>query len=183
MLAYVFWHVPAAGADRAAYEEALRGFHGVLRDDPPEGFLGSTALRVTGAPWLPGGTGYEDWYLLRGFADLGTLNEAAVTGRRRPHHDDVALRSGHGAGGMYALWVGEPEVPSGTATWLAKAPGTSYEELRAALLGTTWLRQLVLGPAPELCRPGGGPVPPGTQAAATTSVTPVWPAEAVTPPA
>ncbi|MCI3948765.1 MAG: hypothetical protein K0R11_699, partial [Acidimicrobiales bacterium] len=114
MLAYVFWHSPAAGADLAAYEGALRDFHEVLRDDPPDGFSRSAALRVEGAPWLPGGAGYEDWYLVGGFADLGALNEAAVAGRRRAPHDVVAGRSDHGAGGVYAHWAGAPEVGAGT---------------------------------------------------------------------
>ena len=175
MLAYVFWHAPADGADGAAYEAALRGFHEVLRDDPPEGFVRSAALRVTGAPWLPGGSGYEDWYLVEGFADLGRLNEAAVTGRRRAPHDDVAVRSGHGAGGLYALWTGSAQPPAGRTTWCAKVPGTPYEALGSALPGTTWLRQLVLGPAPELCLPGDGPVPAGAEVVVTTTAEAVWP--------
>jgi hypothetical protein len=175
VLAYVFWHAPAPGADGAAYEEALRGFHEVLRDEPPNGFVRSAALRVSGAPWLPGRAGYEDWYLVEDFADLGELNEAAVTGRRRRPHDGVALRSGHGAGGVYALWAGSPVPPSGPTTWCAKARGTSYEALGSSLPGTTWLRQLVLGPAPELCLPGDGPVPTGADPVVTTSATVVWP--------
>ena len=175
MLAYVFWHAPAGGGDVAAYEEALVTFHAVLRDHPPPGFSGSAALRVAGAPWLPGGHGYEDWYLLEGFADLGTLNEAAVSGRRQGPHDSVALRSGHGAGGVYTSWTGPPDVPTGTVLWFAKAPGESYEDLREALSGTTWQRQLVLGPAPEFCV-GGGQPPPGVRPAATTTSVAVYPA-------
>jgi hypothetical protein len=185
VLAYVFWHAPAPGVHAAAYEGALQGFHQALQDHPPEGFVGSTALRVEGVPWLGGG-GYEDWYLLQGFADLGVLNEAAVSGRRRGPHDDVALRSGHGAGGLYALWTGPAAPPSGPVTWCAKAPGTSYEDLRASLPATTWVRQLVLGPGPELCVPGVG-APPGASVVATPDVDVVWtassPPGAVTPPA
>lgn len=169
MLAYVFWHAPAAGGDVPAYEEALVAFHGALGDDPPSGFSGSAALQVTGAPWLPGGRGYEDWYLIGDFADLGTLNEAAVSGRRQEPHDAVALRSGHGAGGVYASWTGPPDVPTGGVRWFAKAPGTSYDDLRAALTGTTWQRQLVLGPAPEFCVAGGPVHAVGTTVATTTS--------------
>jgi hypothetical protein len=176
-LAYVFWHAPAEAGDVAAYERALAAFHAVLRDDPPPGFSGSAALRVTGAPWLPGGRGYEDWYLLGDFADLGTLNEAAVSGRRQGPHDAVAVRSEHGAGGVYASWTGPPDVPTGAVRWFAKAPGRSYDELRAALSGTTWQRQLVLGPAPEFCN-AGGPVPPDVEVVATTTSEPVW----VSPP-
>ena len=183
MLAYVFWHVPARDADGPSYERSLAAFHEVLGDDPPDGFLGSAALRVSGAPWLPGGEGYEDWYLLRGFADLGSLNRAAVEGRRAAPHDDVALRSGHGAGGVYAPWVGDAEVSAGPATWFAKARGTSYEELRAALPGPTWQRQLVLGPAPEFRLAGGGPVPEGASVVTTTSAEVVWARPPATPSA
>jgi hypothetical protein len=175
VLAYVFWHAPAEAGDVAAYEEALVAFHAVLRDAPPSGFAGSAALRVTGAPWLPGASGYEDWYLVEDFRALGELNEAAVSGRRQGPHDDVALRSGHGAGGVYTAWVGAPDVPTGDVLWFAKAPGRGYGDLRAALPGTTWQRQLVLGPAPEFCR-AGGPVPPGATPVATTSSEVVYPA-------
>jgi hypothetical protein len=181
VLAYVFWHAPPAGADAGPYEEALRSFHASLRDDPPDGFARSWALRVSGAAWLPGGAGYEDWYVLRGFADLGSLNQAAVSGRRRAPHDVVAGRSQHGAGGVYALWVGEPRVPEGVVAWCAKPPGTRYDAARDALASagtTTWQRQLVLGPAPELCVVGGGPVPAGVTVVVTTRSEPVW----VSPP-
>jgi hypothetical protein len=177
VLAYVFWHAPPEGADTEAYEEALRSFHATLRDDPPDGFGGSWALRVSGAPWLPGRSGYEDWYLVRGFAELGVLNEAAVSGRRRGPHDVVAGRSRHGAGGVYALWAGEPAVAEGAAAWCAKAPDASYDAVRDALgaAGTTaWQRQLVLGPAPELCLVDGGPPPAGATLVATTTTEPVW---------
>jgi hypothetical protein len=151
VLAYVFWHAPAPGAPRTAYEGALVAFHAALRDDPPTGFAGSAALRVSGAPWLPGGQGYEDWYLIGDFDDLGRLNAAAVAGRRLRPHDDVAGRSAHGAGGVYATWTGPPDVPTGTVHWIAKPAATRYADLRATLSGTTWQRQLVLGPAPEYC--------------------------------
>jgi hypothetical protein len=185
VLAYVFWHAPPGGADTEAYEEALRSFHATLRDDPPDGFGGSWALRVSGAPWLPGGGGYEDWYVVRGFAELGVLNEAAVSGRRRAPHDVVAGRSQHGAGGVYALWSGEPAVPEGNASWCAKAPGASYDTVRDAVASagtTTWQRQLVLGPAPELCLAGDGPAPAGVTVVATTTRMPVWVSPPPTPP-
>ena len=186
VLAYVFWHAPAPGGDVAAYERALVAFHRVLQDDPPAGFSRSVALRVGGAPWLPGGAGYEDWYLVSGFGDLETLNEAAVAGRRREPHDVVAGRSDHGAGGVYAGWVGAPEVPAGTASWFTKSPGTSYEELRSLLSvpgagGSTWQRQLVLGPAPEFCLLDRPAPPPGVVVVATTTTEGVWPPPPATP--
>ena len=37
MLAYVFWHAPAEGAEIAAYERALLAFHHSLARSPPFG--------------------------------------------------------------------------------------------------------------------------------------------------
>jgi hypothetical protein len=178
VLAYVFWHAPGPDVGATAYESALGGFHEVLRDDPPEGFVRSAAMRVAGAPWLPEGVGYEDWYLVEGFAALGELNEAAVSGRRRAPHDGVAIHSAGGAGGIYSLWTGAPDPPSGPTTWCAKAPGTTYDELGTSLRGTAWLRQLLLGPAPELCLPGDGPTPDGADVLVRTTVEVVWPTAA-----
>ena len=70
-------------------------------------------------------------------------------------------------------------MEGGPATWCSKAPGTTYDELRAALSTPTWQRQLVLGPAPELRLAGDGPVPVGVEVVATTSAEVVW----ATPPA
>jgi hypothetical protein len=178
VLAYVFWHAPGPEVGAAAYESALAGFHEVLRDDPPEGFVRSAALRVAGAPWLREGTGYEDWYLVEDFAALGDLNEAAVSGRRRTPHDAVAIHVGGGTGGIYSLWAGAPDPPSGPTTWCAKAPGTTYDALGSSLTGTTWLRQLVLGPAPELCLPGDGRAPTGADVVVRTTADAVWPTAA-----
>jgi hypothetical protein len=156
VLAYVFWHRPAPGVDAAGYETALAAFHAALGDHPPEGFAGSAAYRVPGAPWLPGEVGdYEDWYLVRDWAALGRLNDAAVEGPRAAPHDLVAHRAGAGAGGVYRLLAGEPAPLEAAphAAWLAKPSGTAYAELGEALAGAgaaaVWQRQLVLGPAPE----------------------------------
>jgi hypothetical protein len=159
VLAYVFWHRPAPGADPAGYEAALAAFHAALAAHPPEGFAGSVAYRVPGAPWLPGEVGdYEDWYRVDDWAALGRLNAAAVDGPRAAPHDLVAHRAGAGAGGMYRLLAGDPAdpappAPRAHAAWLVKPPGTGYAELGAALAeagaAAVWQRQLVLGPAPE----------------------------------
>jgi hypothetical protein len=65
-------------------------------------------------------------------------------------------------------------VPTGTVHWITKPAATRYADLRATLSGTTWQRQLVLGPAPEFCRVGE--VPSGATLAATTTSEPVYPA-------
>ena len=44
MLAYVFWHWPHAGVEKAAYEERLGRFHSRLASHPPEGYVSSAAF-------------------------------------------------------------------------------------------------------------------------------------------
>jgi hypothetical protein len=160
MLAYVFWHRPAA---TTGYEQALAAFHRTLAEDPPAGFHGSTALRLDAAPWLSGfGPVYEDWYLVADWTALGALNAHAASGDRAPRHDAVARASATGTGGVYALTAGRAELPAGGRTaWLAKPDGVDYPAFHAELDrllasgGQAWQRQLVLGPAPEYAVVGG----------------------------
>ncbi len=153
MLAYVFWHLPAEDADPAAYEVRLGAFHAALAADPPTGFHGSAALRVSEAPWLPGsGTAYEDWYAVEDWTALGRLNEAAVRGARAQPHDAVAVRAGASAGAVYGLVSGPRVLAAGRASWLGKPPGADRDAFHAKLEGpgrSVWMRQMVLGPAPE----------------------------------
>ena len=80
MLAYTFWHWPREGA--ADYERHLGEFFQAMESDKPLGYLGGHSMRHAAAPWLPG-PAYLDWYRVSGFADLGMLNEGAVSGSRR----------------------------------------------------------------------------------------------------
>ncbi|MFL5310271.1 MAG: hypothetical protein ACJ79H_07455 [Myxococcales bacterium] len=152
-LAYVFWHWSAEAAP--AYAERLGAFHRALAADPPPGFRSSRSFAIDGAPWLPRGAGFEDWYLIDDFAALGALNEAAVAGSRRGPHDGVAALSAGGAGGVYALKAGKAGNEMRSA-WFAKPAGMSYQALFERLApiaerGALWQRQMVLGPAPEFC--------------------------------
>jgi hypothetical protein len=153
VLAYVFWHRPAEGAENALYEARLGVFHDVLAAHSPAGFHGSAALRVSEAPWLPGsGSAYEDWYAVEDWAALGRLNEAAVRGARTEPHDAVAARAGAGAGAVYGLVSGPPVLAARRTSWLAKPPGADRDAFHATLEGpgrSVWMRQMVLGPAPE----------------------------------
>ena len=153
MLAYVFWHRPAEGTATAAYEARLGVFHDTLAAHSPAGFRGSAALRVSEAPWLPGsGAAYEDWYAVEDWAALGRLNDAAVRGARAEPHGAVAARAGAGAGAVYGLVSGPPVLAARRASWLAKPPGGDRGAFHAKLAGpgrSVWMRQLVLGPAPE----------------------------------
>ena len=162
MLAYVFWHRPDAGADAAAYEQRLTAFHAALAEHPPPGFRGSAALRVQVAPWLRGdGPAYEDWYGVEDWAALGGLNAAAVRGARAEPHDAVAARAAAGAGAVYGLVDGPPVLDAVRASWLAKPAGHDRDAFHAKLAGpgrSVWMRQMVLGPAPEYVVRSGAPV-------------------------
>jgi hypothetical protein len=159
VLAYVFWHSPEGQTDPGRYERGLAAFHDALRAAKPEGFVRSAAYRVEGAPWLPQHAGYEDWYEIRDWAALGTLNAAAVSNPARPAHDAVAGLAGGGAGGVYLLLHAGPQ-PASACLWLTKPRGIPYPEFLGTLQQrcreecTLWQRQMTLGPAPEFCVAG-----------------------------
>lgn len=152
-LVYVFWHRPEV---RDGYEQALAEFHAALWRAGHPFLLGSASHRVSGLPWLDGDEGYEDCYLVDGFAGLGALNEAAIAPGLRPDHDRVALAAAWGAGGLYQVAQGSPALRDPIVTWLSKPAGMRYEDFYSSLPAVPWLlrRQLVLGPAPEFCAAG-----------------------------
>jgi len=160
LLAYVFWHRPAAGVAAKAYEQALIRFQRSLAARPPAGFKGSSCLRAASLPWLTGdGPGYEDWYLVDDFAALGVLNAAAVARGHVSAHDEAARRAGPGTGGVYQLLEGHASpADARLAVWIDKPRGAPLPVL-GALLGdgmdgaraALWQRQMALGPAPEYC--------------------------------
>ena len=158
MIAYVFWHWPDAGTDRAAYEAAQRSFQAALNQAGGEGFQRSLSYRIHGAPWIRGGEGYEDWYLLDGSHALDPLNELAVSPSLRPEHD-AAARSATGAGGLYRLMRGVPRLADGAVAWMSKPRGMTYDEFygRFGPEAVIWRRQMVLGPAPEFLVEAGAP--------------------------
>jgi hypothetical protein len=150
VLAYLFWHRPRPGVEDGAYEQAQRAFHGALEQS-------SACFAVDPLPFGEG-AGYEDWYLVDGWAQLGDLNAAAVDARRRAHHDLAASMVGEGWGGLYAHVAGAMTIPA-EASWAGKRPGRPLEEILGGVAETTpvWRRQMVLGPAPEICIGTGGP--------------------------
>jgi hypothetical protein len=158
MLAYLFWHWPAAGADPDAYARDLLAFHAAL------GLPSSHSVRLARAPFDgPPAHVFEDWYPVEGWSALGELNDAAVSGARRGPHDRAAAHAAGGAGGVYRRLTGAGAGPRSFATWLDKPSGASYEtfvpELTAAAPGAAiWQRQLVLGPAPEFAVLAGAAV-------------------------
>jgi hypothetical protein len=158
VLAYLFWHEPDGSIDVADYERRLAAFHARMHANPPPGFAGSRAFRVGGLPWAADAT-YEDWYLVDDWPALGVLNAAAIDAVHAADHDAVASRAGNGAGGVYALRAGAlPLADAGAAEWTDKPRGTDYDSFTRSLIAdlgaadfALWQRQMVLGPAPELC--------------------------------
>ncbi|HLB22416.1 MAG TPA: hypothetical protein VK605_09895, partial [Solirubrobacteraceae bacterium] len=127
MLAYLSWHRPAAGVDRATYEQALQRFHRSLARRPPSGFRGSTALRLGELSWLVGAegeqqgvAGYEDWYLVDDWAALGVLEEAAVARGHETAHRTIAARAGAATSSVYRLVEGSARPGTASvAVWVA----------------------------------------------------------------
>jgi len=150
MLAYTFWHWPRK--DAVEYERHLGEFFRAMDADKPLGYLGGITLRHGAAPWLPG-PAYLDWYRVSGFADLGTLNEGAVSGSRRAPHEDVARMAEGGTAGIYELQQGAEDFRDArVAHWFGKPAGMRYAELfgeLAGVPGSLWMRQMTLGPSPE----------------------------------
>jgi hypothetical protein len=134
VLAYVFWHTPAGGVARDEYEARLRAFHATLE-------VPSASFRD--------GEGYEDWYLIRGWAELGELNDAAVAAVRRAEHDAAAALAADGAAGVYLLVRGVPQPPA-AVRWVDKPRGVAYDAwLAEADAPSVWQRQMTLGPRAE----------------------------------
>jgi hypothetical protein len=143
MLAYVFWHRAQEGVDPVAYEESLRAFHASLDS-------ASASFRLERLPFGQT-TGYEDWYLVEDWSELGELNSRAIDARHRPQHDRAASGTATGWGGIYELLRGDSGIPEGTE-WFDKPLGEPTDAfLTTRPEATIWRRQLVLGPAPEFC--------------------------------
>jgi hypothetical protein len=119
MLAYLFWHRPAEGQERAGYEQALMTFHDRLESVTIPELVASGSARVGELPWTPG-DGYEDWYLVEDFAALGVLNAAVVDDAHADAHDRVAHAARFGAGALYALQAGDPEMTGDHCAWVTK---------------------------------------------------------------
>jgi hypothetical protein len=155
MLAYVFWHRPAATVERARYEAGLIRFQEALAREPPPGFLTAASFAIEPVPWLSGQPGYEDWYVIEGSWALDPLNGFAVAGARQRPHDDVAAQMEEGYGGLYAHAGGE-SVGSAQSTlhWLTRPRGIQWQPPLAAVrehcrAANVWRRQMVLGVASE----------------------------------
>lgn len=162
MLAYLFFHRLAAGADAAAYEKDLIQFHAALAAAKLPGFAGSRSYRVGGR--------YCDWYLVESSEALDALNDAAVSGARAGHHDAVARAAVDGEGKLLRLAAGAHDSAGAPfEIRLSKPRGVTYSELYRRLEPWTarpgfslWRRMMVLGPPPEfvMLAPSSPDLPP-----------------------
>jgi len=160
ILGYVFWHRPRRGTKVGEYERMLAGFQSSLKSHPPDGLIEALSFRTEGWPWSrEGSLSYEDWYLVKDFASLGLLNEAAVSGSSRRPHDEVAKDADAGSGGVYGrIWGKLPLGDARFAAWMSKPLGESYasffeevERIVRHVPTSLWRRQMVLGRATEFC--------------------------------
>jgi len=150
LIAYLFFHELAPGADAGDYEEGLRRFHAALAGAGVPGFVGSRTYRV--------GPQYCDWYIVTTSAALDPLNDAAVSGRRSASHTDVARHAVKFSGKLMKLAAGEYDPEAGIEVRFSKPHGMTYPDLYRALepwtnrpAASLWRRMMVLGPPPEFC--------------------------------
>jgi hypothetical protein len=178
VLAYLSWHRAAVDVDPGSYEQALEHFHRSLAHQPPSGFRGSAALRLSELPWLApvdgagDAAGYEDWYLLDDWNAVGVLEEAAPGRGHETAHREIASLAGAASGAVYRLVEGSARpsaagseaigageaIGARQAIWVEHRPGRERPSL-GDLLGdgidpardALWRRCIGLGPAPEYC--------------------------------
>lgn len=148
MIAYLFFHHLADGADAVEYEAGLRHFHVALREGGVPGFVDSRTFHVE--------DGYADWYVVETSAALDYLNDAAVSGGRAPLHDAVAPRAVNFTGKLMKLAAGRYDPEALVEVRFSKPAGMSYAALYQRLEPWTarvdtslWRRMMVLGPPPE----------------------------------
>jgi hypothetical protein len=182
MLAYVFWHWPAAGHSAAEYEGLQWAFHDALVQSAPAGFQRSFVFRLDGqAAWLGGAPAYADWYLVDGSPALDPLNTAAVSGGCEEPHARVAQAMAAGAGSLFGLYTERGEVASARCiTFATKPRGMPYADFRIETGGlpcdSAWRRQMVLGPTPEFALLSRSPLPVSPALAPfSLTLSPVWP--------
>lgn len=184
MLAYVFWHWPRPDISQQEYEARLCRFHQSMTATPPAGMRRSLTWRVEGAPWLPDGPAFEDWYLLDDTSALDSISTGAVSGGNAPLHHAIASLAAGGTAGLYKpARVPEATASGETAAWFGKLAGMTYDALYSSLdtVETVtpdglWLRMLVLGPTPEFCLLGDqAPALPSKWGSIVVRRSPLWP--------
>jgi len=166
-LAYVFWQWPRSGVSSSVYEKKLWSFQSALKVARPDLVTDLLTYQIDSLPWGPKDAPlYEDWYLVDDFADLGSLNDAAVAGGIKGAHDSVAGDYLKGSGGVFKRVLRNlPLDETRHVTWIEKDIGVAYQSYYdevANELGSRetdlWRRQMVLGPSPQFCVHSADPV-------------------------
>jgi hypothetical protein len=175
VIAYAFWHSPAAGVPEAEYEAALAAFVDHLAGAGIPGLRRCRSAKFDELPWIPKRPGYQDWYELDDSAALDALETGAVRAAMEATHAAIARLSGAGSGGLFAARsessgdsVDPPVAEPGARVriaWVDKPASSAYGPFIAGLsaavepAGQVWQRRLSLGPAREFCLwlPGDGP--------------------------
>ena len=109
--------------------------------------------------------------------------EGAISASRKMPHDAAAMVAAGGAGGVYGLKIGTMVHQPRYAYWFSKPNGMSYDELYAQATplmdegqDVLWMRQMVLGSAPEFCLQTSAPA--SFSSAISTRMLPlrvIWP--------
>jgi hypothetical protein len=110
------------------------------------------------------------------------VSEFVAALMRVPGYSAAAVAAG-GLAGVYGLRPGEPILRPQFAYWFSKPEGATYRDLDASLAtvleqsrGALWIRQMALGPAPELCLQvaSTASLPDGLQSQ-VIQLRPIWP--------
>ena len=166
MLAVVFWNSRRTDSDADSYESNLSEFHQALNANKPEGFRFSATYRVAKAPWFtPKNEIYEDWYVLKNFAALDSLDRAVMHTDSKDAHRYLMTGTAMASGAIYALTKGAARLDGLLeANWLLKPRKVTIdkfiESTKAQLAGgkcSLWSRALGLGPT-QHCLLSSGPV-------------------------
>ena len=111
MIAYAFWHSPAAGVPEDEYEAVLATFMGELFTAAIPGLRRIRSIRFEGLPWVAASPAYQDWYELEETAALAALEAGAVRASMAAPHAAIARLAGIGSGGLFARRSDSELVP------------------------------------------------------------------------
>jgi hypothetical protein len=162
VIAYVFWHSPAAGVAEGEYEGALALFFRQLSGSGIPGLRQCRSIRFEQLPWVAGRPVYQDWYELEDTAALDSLEAGAVRAAMEAPHAAITRLAGVGMGGLFAS-RSEPDrhplepLAEPRIAWVDKPAGMAYGPFVSGLMtavepgGALWQRRLSLGPAREFC--------------------------------